>query len=686
MRGHYTRRPLRTIPWEADKGYTLSKGRPPRGGTCRPCEGGLRGRPRSPLQMAPKKKNPKKLKVEAGPTLVGDNTSLDIEQLNTLNGLLESGSNGFRCTATEVHNPKHGLELLETISNMRQELFLCDLTISTKTKDFDVHKVILASCSAYFHSLLRKEPSLQRLDLKDVSPVGLATVLNYAYTGKLSLSLYTIGSTISTASFLQMTTLLAMCTDFLTQEMNVDNCLYIANLSEKYKLVHTRQVAGRFMRENLVEFSGTEQFLKLPLEQVQELLAEDDLCIPSEVTVFQIAMKWLDFNTERAKHAASLISNVRFGAITAQDLVTHIQPVPRMMLDPECHRLLVEAMNYHLLPFQQNSLQSKRTQMRGGQRVLVAVAGRTASSEKSLSREVRYRDSEGNWVNLADLPSKSFNQCVAVMDGFLYVAGGEDQNDARSQAKHAVSSVCRYDPRFNSWLHLAHMLQKRTHFSLNSYNGLLFACGGRNAEGPLASTECYIPSVNSWQIKAAMDAPRCCHAGTVIGGKILITGGYVNNTYSRTVCNYEPDTDVWRDRNGLSTPRGWHCAATLGDRAYVLGGSQQGPRGESISVMLVESYNPTTGQWSCIAPLPTGVSTAGVAVLGGGLYIVGGWNESGKRYTKCVQCYNPDLNEWTEIAELPEASVGLSCCAITLPRLHKGNSRASSLVSVAVSL
>lgn len=30
------------------------------------------------------------------------------------------------------------------------------------------------------------------------------------------------------------------------------------------------------------------------------------------------------------------------------------------------------------------------------------------------------------------------------MDGFLYVAGGEDQNDARNQAKHAVSTLCRY--------------------------------------------------------------------------------------------------------------------------------------------------------------------------------------------------------------------------------------------------
>lgn len=63
-----------------------------------------------------------------------------------------------------------------------------------------------------------------------------------------------------------------------------------------------------------------------------------------------------------------------------------------------------------------------------------------------LSVQVLWRDPrEGGatWRHLTQLPAKSFNQCVAVMDGFLYVAGGEDQNDARNQAKHAVSTLSR---------------------------------------------------------------------------------------------------------------------------------------------------------------------------------------------------------------------------------------------------
>uniref|UniRef100_A0A8C0IL19 BTB domain-containing protein n=1 Tax=Chelonoidis abingdonii TaxID=106734 RepID=A0A8C0IL19_CHEAB len=536
-----------------------------------------------------------------------------------------------------------GLEM----SQMHQEWFLCNLTTATKTKSFDVHKLVMASCSEYFHSLLKRDPNLPRVELND-----------------LNLSLYTIGSTISTASRLQKRALLNMCSDFLIQEINVENCMYIANISGAYNLNQGKDTTQKLIQENFVEFSETEQFMKFTFDQLNELLIDDGLQISNEVIAFQIAMKWLEFDPKRVTYAANLLSNIRFGTISAPDLVNHVQPVPRMMQDPECHRLLVEAMNY-----QQNTLQSRRTKICGGQRVLVTVGGRPALTKKALSREISYKDPDGNWNRMAEMPAKSFNQCVIVMDGFLYVAGREDQNDARNQAKYAVNSLCRYDAHFNTYLHLASMLHKRTHFSLSTYNGLLYAISGRNAEGVLASVNCYIPSTTSWQSKAGMEIPRCCHANMVINAKIL-----VNNCYSCTVCSYEPSTDTWRPV-WAQHPAG-----------LALRGSQLGPRGEQVDVILMECYNPDTGQWSYVASVLTGVSTAGVTILDRSICLVGGWNESGKKSQKCVQSYNPELNEWAEEEDLPEATVGVSCCTITFSHQSSKGSRTSSTALAAVSI
>lgn len=392
--------------------------------------------------MAPKKKIAKKNKGDINEmTIIVEDSPLN--KLNALNGLLEGG-NGLSCISSELTDASYGPNLLEGLSKMRQENFLCDLVIGTKTKSFDVHKSVMASCSEYFYNILKKDPSTQRVDLNDISPLGLATVIAYAYTGKLTLSLYTIGSIISAAVYLQIHTLVKMCSDFLIREMSVENCMYVVNIAETYSLKNAKAAAQKFIRDNFLEFAESDQFMKLTFEQINELLIDDDLQLPSEIVAFQIAMKWLEFDQKRVKYAADLLSNIRFGTISAQDLVNYVQSVPRMMQDADCHKLLVDAMNYHLLPYHQNTLQSRRTRIRGGCRVLVTIGGRPGLTEKSLSRDILYRDPENGWSKLTEMPAKSFNQCVAVMDGFLYVAGGEDQNDARNQAKHAVSNFCRY--------------------------------------------------------------------------------------------------------------------------------------------------------------------------------------------------------------------------------------------------
>lgn len=99
-------------------------------------------------------------------------------------------------------------------------------------------------------------------------------------------------------------------------------------------------------------------------------------------------MKWLDFDPKRQAYAYDLLSHVRLETIPASELVREIQPVARMMQDPQCHRLLVDAMNYHLLPYQQNTLQSCRTKVRGSQPVLLTIGGRPSLTERALSREV----------------------------------------------------------------------------------------------------------------------------------------------------------------------------------------------------------------------------------------------------------------------------------------------------------
>lgn len=215
------------------------------------------------------------------------------------------------------------------------------------------------------------------------------------------------------------------------------------------------------------------------------------------------------------------------------------------------------------------------------------------------------------------------------------------------------------------------MRQRRTHFSLVATGGRLYAIGGRNTDGLLATIESYQPSTNTWQLRTPMDMPRCCHASAVLpSGDILVTGGYVNCAYSRSVIHYSIDSDTWSEQEELETPRGWHCSATLGGKVYVVGGSQLGPGGVRIDVMTMEVFSPESKQWTRAATLPLGVSTAGMSPLGNHLYLLGGWNEAEKRYKSAVQRYDPGTDSWSAVEDLPEPIVGVSCCSLPLPPRH----------------
>uniref|UniRef100_A0A3P9NR23 Kelch-like family member 43 n=1 Tax=Poecilia reticulata TaxID=8081 RepID=A0A3P9NR23_POERE len=582
--------------------------------------------------------------VETAVKKIEQIAALDIAQLNSLNlplplplPVIKPGERGLGL-GSELTRPLHGNALLDELSKMRQEKFLTDLELACKTKAFDVHKLVISSVSQYFREILAKDPGMKRLELPSLSPLGLANVITFAYMGRVHMSLYTIGCTVSAAATLQIPQLLKMCMDFLLAELNVQTCVYIWNIATAYGLLPVCAAARRFVLENFVQFAETPLFTQLTLEQISAFLQDDSLVLPSEVTAFQVANKWLDFDASRQSHAAELLSQVRFETIPASEL---------------------------------NTLQSRRTQVRGAQQTLLTIGGRPSLTERALSREVLWRDPrEGGatWRHLTQLPAKSFNQCVAVMDGFLYVAGGEDQNDARNQAKHAVSTLSRYDPRFNTWLHLASMRQRRTHFSLSASNGRLFAIGGRNVEGLLATTESYLPASNTWQMKAPMEVPRCCHSSaTLPSGDILVTGGYISCAYSRSVACYSMESDTWTEQAPMETPRGWHCSATLGGKVYVVGGSQLGPGGERVDVLSVEVFSPESGAWGRVASLPLGVSTAGLSPLGDKLYLLGGWNEAEKRYKAAVQKYDPATDSWSKAEDLPEPTVGVSCCSLTLP-------------------
>jgi N-acetylneuraminic acid mutarotase len=80
--------------------------------------------------------------------------------------------------------------------------------------------------------------------------------------------------------------------------------------------------------------------------------------------------------------------------------------------------------------------------------------------------------------------------------------GGNDQNDER------LSSVERYNPVSDSWETVAPMSVARTDLSVAVSGGYLYAAGGYNDNGQLSLVERYSASTNIWSVVESMAHPR----------------------------------------------------------------------------------------------------------------------------------------------------------------------------------
>ena len=130
----------------------------------------------------------------------------------------------------------------------------------------------------------------------------------------------------------------------------------------------------------------------------------------------------------------------------------------------------------------------------------------------------------------------------------------------------------------------------------------------------------------------------------------------------------EPQSDrgSWRSAAPAPMKRTEVAAATVGGRIYVVGGFEEPSLGNMLHFAItpaVEEYDPAANRWTAKAPMPVGLHHVGIGVVGGRLYIIGGYKQSGMSVwgpVATVYAYDPVTDAWSERAPMPTARGALS--------------------------
>lgn len=213
-------------------------------------------------------------------------------------------------------------------------------------------------------------------------------------------------------------------------------------------------------------------------------------------------------------------------------------------------------------------------------------------------------------------------------------------------------------------------------------NGRLYSFGGFDALKPCCTPTrrayYYTPETDTWT--RITDLPKgLTHGGFATDGVryVYYAGGYIENATqtgqifgTRQVWRYDALLDVYSALPELPKINSTGSMALVNGKLHYLGGTIRGSNGDP-DVDLPDHYtfdlnayaSNLNEKWVDItetAPLPNPRQLAGIHVMGGLIYYIGGQHEHDGQLVpqNDVHTYNPVTGVWTQVADLPE--VGLN--------------------------
>jgi hypothetical protein len=237
------------------------------------------------------------------------------------------------------------------LNEIRKKEHLCDVVIVTDIGNhrFAAHRVILAASSRYFHKLYIGTTLARYSRETMLSGIGeelLEKLLNYIYTSEICINGDNVRAIIHAAFSLGMDLLIQECEEYLGKHLHSGNCIEMMALAENYSCESLLQKSKLCITEHFLKLRGTQPFYRMSADQLQIIIADDDLNITKEEEVYEALISWIRYDFERRKgYLKTLLSHVRLSCLSRRYLVSTVEREPLVMGSDFCKGLVVEALN-----------------------------------------------------------------------------------------------------------------------------------------------------------------------------------------------------------------------------------------------------------------------------------------------------------------------------------------------------
>uniref|UniRef100_G3NS57 Kelch-like family member 38b n=1 Tax=Gasterosteus aculeatus TaxID=69293 RepID=G3NS57_GASAC len=522
------------------------------------------------------------------------------------------------------------------LNRLRQENILTDVSLCSDNTEIPCHRNVLVSSSPYFRAMFCNnfmETQQTKIDLKDITSAILSTVIDYVYTGLVSISVDVVLPLMQAASMLQYGRLFEACSSFLQEQLSPDNCLSMIRLSEILNCSSLKDKAKEMAMKSFSAVSASEDLCELSLPELMGYL-EDDGLYAEEEQVFETLVAWIHHDPLSRRGAISeLFKKVRLRHIHPTYLFQFIANDPLIQSSTLCAELIDSVRRLMVAP--------RRSSCHD---MLVVVGGR--KNNEQTSREALVFDERSEtWQQLAKLPVRLYKASYVALHSVLYVIGGMTTNTQDGQVSMTVYTLSL---KTNQWRTAEPMPTARFAHQSVSYLHFIFVLGGLGSDRRLTnSAERYNSMFNQWEAMAPMPEAVLHPAVAVANQRIYVFGGEdAMQNPVRIIQVYHIARNMWSRLENRTVKNVSAPAATVDDKIYIIGGYTR----RTIA------YDIKTNRFIKCANLKERRMHHSATVLNNKVYVTGGRHINGHDVIEDsdnFECYDTKTDTWTSKGTLP---------------------------------
>ncbi|MGH0168149.1 UNVERIFIED_CONTAM: hypothetical protein FKN15_062898 [Acipenser sinensis] len=428
---------------------------------------------------------------------------------------------------------RHSNRILSSLNQQRKTNELCDVVINVGEQFFHVHQNVLLSISPKVRSLTSHcdigasdELSIN-IDPNYMSTSSVEELLNYFYTGKVSITMENVEELLRGVKLFEIKQLKNYCGEYMQASLNKTNCFRVLKMAESHDLQELAETAYKVIRDQFFSLAVRKDLLATPYNVFSRLIKDEKLHAQNEDHVFLTVLQWTKHMPNRVKHFEKLFSHLHLSNVSNHILLKLSKEEDLIKNNVACINKIMEVVGHKKTdgPRDINVSQRKETLIE----VVLVLGGHKIDGHFS-NKVYAYLIRDNRWVKVTDMPYNAAAPGAVSLGKYLFVTGGTNKLNP------SLKAAWRYDLDKNIWSKMPDLPVGLVFHTMVACRGSIFTVGGSIAAKKYISTIYkFDEEKDRWVTVGNMSVPLDCAEAIPKHNNIYIVTGrcMVNDKISR---------------------------------------------------------------------------------------------------------------------------------------------------------